>query len=417
MKSKGLRGRFTKSIRVQSNDPVTPTLFLKLMGECKSYVDVNPLRASMGRVIEGEEREFKIKIKNNTEAPLEIGFADDPKPPVFQRELIQKVAGQEYELVLRLVPPYKVGPARERIRLTTNVAKQESVDVWAMATVTAKLEVQPSSLKVNMDRGDRPYRSLLRINNFGKAPIKILDAVSDNPAFQLSLTEVTVGKAYNVQVEIPPTTKILDSGNTITLKTDDPANPSLEVSVKPFKPAPPRKPPEPAQSMVGRNSPAFAMKLDGGGEVTNASIKDGITVLNFFAPDCGFCRKQIGPLEEMKKAFADKGVRWVHVAEKMRRVYTEDQVRDTLKQWGATTEASSSLAFDLQNQVGRKFFANSFPTMVILGKSGKVEAVNVGNKKDLQKLVTKQLENMLAGKPVPVSAVPRPVKPTLTQTQ
>ena len=54
-----------------------------------------------------------------------------------------------------------------------------------------------------------------------------------------------------------------------------------------------------------------------------------------------------------------------------------------------------------KNTIGPLFKATTYPTMVVLGKTGKIEAVNVGNKKNLVQRMKAQFDAMIAGKTPP----------------
>ncbi|MCH7997634.1 MAG: TlpA family protein disulfide reductase, partial [Chloroflexi bacterium] len=142
-----------------------------------------------------------------------------------------------------------------------------------------------------------------------------------------------------------------------------------------------------------------------GKPLDNASLaQHPATVLNFFAPNCGFCKKQIPRLEVVRKKYVDKGVRFVNVSQKMGKPYDTDKVKSILSGLGFEGE----IAINHDNSVGKKFNVSGFPTMVILGKDGKIAAVNVGNVADLETRVPKQLDAMIAGKPIPVDVATKP---------
>ena len=165
-----------------------------------------------------------------------------------------------------------------------------------------------------------------------------------------------------------------------------------------------RRSKRPAEELVGQPVPTFSATTTDGKPVSNETTKNQITVLDFWAPNCGFCKKQIPRLEPLREKYEAKGVRFVALAQTMRKEYPEQEVQDIYKGLGFHGE----LVLDPKNTVGHAFKATSFPTMSIVGKSGKVEAVNVGNKADLEKRVSDQLDALLAGKPVPTFDDPAP---------
>lgn len=154
--------------------------------------------------------------------------------------------------------------------------------------------------------------------------------------------------------------------------------------------------------LVGTKAPAFDLKTLGGKTVSNESVKGSITVLDFFAPNCGFCKKQMPRLEALRAEYESKGVRFLYVQETMRKPFTQEEVAQVLSEIGVKGE----VAVDPENAVGKQFQATGFPTMVVVGKSGAIEAVNVGNRADLEPRVKAQLDALLEGKPIPAEHLP-----------
>ena len=63
-------------------------------------------------------------------------------------------------------------------------------------------------------------------------------------------------------------------------------------------------------------------------------------------------------------------------------------------------------AIDPENAAGKVFRANGYPTMVVIGKTGKIEAINSGNMADLETRVRTQLDSLLTQPPSPPSSQP-----------
>jgi len=123
--------------------------------------------------------------------------------------------------------------------------------------------------------------------------------------------------------------------------------------------------------------------------------KTPATVLNFVAPNCGYCKKQVPVLEAIRKEYEAKGVRFVNVTQTMRQEFTNEQVVEVFKGAGSNLE----IAPDAGNKVGGMFKANSYPTMVVVGKDGKVAQVNVGAAPDLDTKLRSQLDTLINAKP------------------
>lgn len=411
-----LRGRFEKSITISSNDPVTPDLQLKIRGEVKAYVDVVPDNANFGRVLGQEKQERILNITNNTESPLTLTL-DTPADSKFKWELTEKEQGKKFELRVTATPPFVPGNLDTTAKLKTNNEKQPEIAVVARANVPERIDVQPQSITVSPPGGQggdvaasiEGASRVIRFNNYGEKKVKLIEATSDDPEnIKLTLNERTPGEAYTVLVQLPKGYAPPAPGKTITLKTDDAEKSTYTIPVTTAERPSPKPTQRPADAMVGRPAPAFKLTTSDGKSLGNEDLKNHITVLDFFATNCGFCKKQLPRLEPIRKEYADKGVRIVAVNQTMRGAkVSDDDVKGKLTELGYGGEWAN----DVENTVGPLFGASSYPTMIVLGKSGNVEAVNSGNVADLESRLKGQIDALIAGKPLPKVADAAPTPP------
>ncbi len=412
-----LRGRFEKAITVTTNDPATPQLRLRLRGEVKRYVDMVPAAVHFGKLFGADTQERVIKITNNTEDPLRLKVSQ-PLDGTFKSELVEKVPGQVFELIVTATPPFDPGAFRKQLTLSTNVEEQPNLPVPVRGSVPQRIDINPAVLNVGRldatNKLSRKVARVVRVANYGATPVKILGAASSQPEITAKVTEQTEGKSYSVEVVIPKGLQLPTSGRgpVITLNTNDPEKPKIDI---PIRALPGRNSQNtyrrPAEALVGKPAPAFTLKTVEGKSIANLDGEGTVKVLDFFAPNCGFCKKQLPRLEKVRADFDGKPVRFVAVSQTMRqKKYSDDQIRSTLQGTGFNGE----VAYNNDNSVGKLFKATSFPTMVVIGKSGKVEAVNVGNLGDLETRLTTQLNALIAGKAIPkIAATPvkTPKKP------
>ncbi len=413
--SKKLRGRFEKSITITSDDPVTPDLRLKLRGELKRYVEVTPNSANFGKIIKQDTQERVLNITNNTKKPFEISF-EAPTGAKLKYELIEKEAGQKYELRVKAVPPFTPGRINETLKLKTSVDQQKEITVVVRATVPERLDIQPTSIvmpKARPGADGKGVTRVIRFRNYGEAPVKVLSASIDDPKVTVTLNERTAGEAYTVMVQMPAGYSPPATGRTITLKTDDKEKPSITIPLRaPATRTANKGRKRPAEEMVGQNAPSFTASTTDGKSLNSVEMKGKVTVLDFFAVNCGFCSKQLPRLETIRQKFESKGVRFVAMAQSMRKEYSLEETQAKMKKVGFHGE----LVYDPKNTIGPLFKSTSFPTMVIVGKKGKIDAVNVGNVGDLESRLTTQLTALLAGKELPkIAKAPTPKRPAKKQ--
>jgi len=402
-----LRGKFEKGITIKSNDPATPNFRLRLRGQVKRYIELTPTAINFGKLFGGEAMEKVIKIRSNIDEPIEVELGSKLKTDIFTAEIVATEPGKAYELRVRAEPPYKPGTLREILLLHTNNENQKRISVNIRANIPKRLDVSPAvlTLRKRLTTGKAAAAQTTRVvkfSNYGAKPVVVLDATVNDSAIKVNVQEQKAGKQYAVQVEFPIGYQAPPTGRMLTLKTNDPETPTIEVPIRGLGARTKAKPKErqkrPAEAMVDTPVPAFAATTTDGKPFATAALAGGVTVLDFFAVNCGYCGKQIPRLEAIRKEYAGKGVRFVAVAQTMRnKKYSQQDVTDKLKSLGFRGET----VYDPGNKIGPQFKATSYPTMVVLGKKGKIDAVNIGNMGDLEKRLKGQLDALLAGKRVP----------------
>ncbi len=406
--TKLLRGSYVKTIQILSNDPDQGELTLTLRGMAREYVDVFPVAALFG-IIAGDETKSKVlKITNNTREPLEVTLGTVKPEGKFRFELEEKRPGQEFELRVTTIPPLPRGtPLNATVTLHTNVEARKTVEVRALGRVAERLDVYPKIVTMVKREGTETLHGTVRFTNYGDIPVELLDATVDDLNIAVKITRPTTGKAYTITLQAPASAGIPVTGRTLTLVSDDSEKPLIDVPVRIHRsagtsstagrtaqktPGKPRR--RPALDMMGKEAPAFSLATRDGDPISNVEFsRSRATVLNFFAPDCGFCKRQIPQLEFVRSEFEAEGVRFVNISETMRKVYTNDEVVAVMKSLGVQLE----LAHDPGNKVGRLFKVVSYPTMFVVGPEGKIEHVNIGAKPNLDETLKTQLEGILRG--------------------
>lgn len=409
-----VRGRYEKYVTVTSNDPVNSDIKLRLRGEVKRYVDVLPAAANFGRIVGSDVQERVLKVTNNTENPLELEL-DTENDTIFDFNLVEVEPGKQFELRVKTKPDVDQGAYRSNAILKTNVDAQREIKVIATGTVPSRLDVVPNQIILpNTAPGsaDRDLIRIVRFSNYGSTPVKVTEAKVDSDQIKTTINERTPGKNYDIRIEIPGSFNPPVTGNTLTLMTDDAKQPRLEIPVRgiarptPQAQAKNERPKRPVEQMVGQSIPEFSLQTVDGKELSTDTAKQDVTVLDFFAVNCGFCSKQIPRVEKIREEYEGKDVRFVAVGQTMRKPYTQEQTQDKLKSLGFKGE----FVYDSENTLGPKFKSTSYPTMVVLGRDGKIAAANVGNIGDLETRLKGQLDALLAGKPVPTFENPSPSK-------
>lgn len=407
-----LRGHFDKQVIIRCSDPVNPTLFLTLRGEMRRLIEVTPLAAGFGKIEPNDCRERVLVITNQAAEPAIITLDPPPDDARFVFQLVETLKGREYKLFVNTRPPYRTGTIRNEVVLRTNIAAQPEIRISAYAIIPADFEVSPAVIPLvplNADPllANAATTQIVQFNNFRDSDLRITAVTSSDPAVKTGVFEVQPGRRYRITVELPAKYRPPQSGAYITLITDDTNTPSIDVPIgqrmsiaqspqratsQPARTtATPKKPP--ALDLIGKSAPEISLKTLEETPVGNPEFAlHPATVLNFFAPNCGFCKKQIPKVEELRSRYEPLNVRFVNVCETMRTPFTPDQVRAVM----ADLSANLEIAMDPGNRYGRNYKVTGFPVLFVVRGNGIVEHVVSGNKADLVEQVAGKLDALVS---------------------
>jgi peroxiredoxin/outer membrane lipoprotein-sorting protein len=124
-----------------------------------------------------------------------------------------------------------------------------------------------------------------------------------------------------------------------------------------------------AMGLVGKPAPDFKLKDFDGKEVTLASLKGNVVVLDFWATWCGPCVAGFPHIDELSKKYAGKGVKVFGLNQKE----DKDTVVNFLKDHNLTVPVLSD-----PGEVADKYLVRGIPQTVIIGKDGVIKQIYIG---------------------------------------
>jgi thiol-disulfide isomerase/thioredoxin len=129
--------------------------------------------------------------------------------------------------------------------------------------------------------------------------------------------------------------------------------------------------PEPKLAVkVGDAAPDFALKDLSGAEVSLASLKGKVVVLDFWATWCGPCKAAMPVIQKLHDEYASKGVAVLGVN-------TWEQNQKAVRDYIASKKYTYPCLLD-GDKLAEAYGVPGIPTLVVIGKDGKVALIEVG---------------------------------------
>lgn len=385
-----LRSKVTKTITVTSNDPNQPSFKLFLKGTVKPTFVMKPPRGlSFGRIKPGQALDGKVTLTNQTGQPVKLSLSKS-KSGVFTGELIEKTPGQLYELLVRAEGPYRQNVNSGKFKITTDMLEKVTLQVNVSCVLPQNVEVSPRSLVIRPS--SRPVTKKVTVKFNSKEPFKVLSAEVNDPAITVTVGS-RIGGRQIISLELPAGYVPPAKGRTLSIKTDDPKAPQQFVKIST----------KPAMTLTGKPVPDATFVTAGGENIATTS-EGQVTLLKFYASWCGYCKKALPKINQMSKDLADKPIRFVGISQDSivefgaspsnKRARTKEQL---VKQW-QDMGLGFTQAFDPDGAGRKKFKVQSFPTMFLVGQSGRVEKVYLGGGAVNDGSLKRDIETLLSGK-------------------
>ncbi len=225
--SRKYSGRFVKRINVTTNDPQNPRTQLMCVGVVKVPLKLMPRTVSFPRINRDSPAVSKtIQITRGDGGPIKPEIVP-PADKHVQATLREVEPGEEYELEVKLVPPWPARSLRSSLTIKTGVKEAPIDTVRIYASVAPRLAAIPSRFMIPAKlKKDRDLR--VRLKWSGGKPGKILSAKPSDPKLSAQLVEEH-GQPV-VVLHVPKDYAASPRGRGfVTIKTDDKTIPVLRV--------------------------------------------------------------------------------------------------------------------------------------------------------------------------------------------
>jgi thiol-disulfide isomerase/thioredoxin len=138
---------------------------------------------------------------------------------------------------------------------------------------------------------------------------------------------------------------------------------------------------------VGAEAPAFDLKDPSGKPVKLADFAGKVVVLDFWGTWCGWCVKAMPMIEKVHQRYKDKGVVVIGMN-------TENDPRADPAGFMRRNKYTYRLALNAE-KVTREYQVTGYPLLYVVGKDGKIAAVEVGYSDDLDKKLSEVIDRLL----------------------
>ncbi len=234
-------GAIAKGVTVFTNDPATPQMELTIKAQVEPFIKVKPGYARY-ITVQGEDKEGTIvqTLWTPDGSPMKIVKVDSPYPylkvefhEAKPEERLKEIADQpQWKVEMHLSNDAPVGPLTESVKIYTDSAKQKLVQVPVSGFVRPMVAVTPQVADFGQVTVSDPIRKSLNVQNFATEPIKITGVESSVQGIEAQVEAIRDGREYEVRVTLKPEIAKGQFNGKLSLTTDSPKLPRIEVVLK-----------------------------------------------------------------------------------------------------------------------------------------------------------------------------------------
>ena len=139
---------------------------------------------------------------------------------------------------------------------------------------------------------------------------------------------------------------------------------------------------------VSGPAPNFTLQSNAGGQVSLASLKGKVVMVNFWATWCVPCRQEMPHLEALYQKYNSLGF-------ELLAVNVEKNNAEGARKWLQETPVTFPVLFDPENQVTKLYKVQTMPSTVIIGRDGTMRFMHNGYKPGYENDYQTQVRGLL----------------------
>jgi len=403
LSTRGRNGKLRKSIYAFTDDPTTERLTLTLVGKVKTRINMQPSAgAQFGAVKSMPVEPITVKLTNNTQTPMKIELDKSAKKHEIFRSTVKEIEpGKVYHVIVSVEEPFL--PGRNyyaRLPFKTGIKEEPVVKISCRLSVPRELDITRSSVML----GSPPQRNISQhtdINYNGVGKMNLLSVTSTNEQVKPVIQTLQDGRKYRVTWTLPKGLDLTpEKPIHIKIATDYEKQPEIDIPirVRAMQAVRPRRLSKTAESLIGQQAPRVAVKTLDGSFAQLGKADRKVKAVNFWATYCPHSRRQLPMVQRIGSVYRHRGVEFLMVNMDEQRPVNE--IASKAKALGLDLP----VGLDTNHRVSSRFGINGqIPTLVLIGKSGEIEAVHRGFARSLEDLmlterqITAELDALLEG--------------------
>ena len=222
------KGHQVRTITAFTNDPNNGQVAMTLQGTIRQQVAASPSQVAFGTVHKGGEASKDVMIDDllGKGPKFEVGPVSNSNSNL-KVEQVKRTDGKPGAMLkVSLLKSMPVGPFDDTIKVVTNRVPLQ-IDVFG--TVTGDVNIEPAQVSFGLVPRGQDIVRIVKLSNSSARQMKVLDVTSSSPAVVASTQPVTPGKEFKVVVTLRKGTPDGQLRGTLTIKTDDPEQATLNV--------------------------------------------------------------------------------------------------------------------------------------------------------------------------------------------
>ena len=230
--SERFTGNVTKEITVTSNDPTQPEVLLHLYATVRPGVLVEPATVEMGVIPRSGGAHQTITLTASDGTPFqvkELSMGLDFLSAHLTPESDAAKTATRFTLDVTSSAGATPGPFTDFLQIATTHPTGDSIQVMVRGEVESLFKVEPERISFGTTKGKDQKLGEVMISYLGSGSIKFIGTESSTPGLRAELD--SSGREAHVDVFMTDKVKAGRFSGTITVKTDNPEQPTLPVRV------------------------------------------------------------------------------------------------------------------------------------------------------------------------------------------